>query len=88
MVVNKRNARDPNGDETHMLEWVTLSFADEVEAIERLNRRTGHVENVPLKDHRYTFYLPAGTGELFKYRTGKPFVGVEDSPNGPSSNSE
>ncbi len=78
MVVNKRNARDPNGDETHLLERVTLSFADEVDVVQRLNRRTGDVENVPLKEHRYTFYLPGGTGELFKYQTDKPFVGVKD----------
>jgi hypothetical protein len=78
MVVNKRNARDPNGDETHLLERVTLSFADEVDVVQRLNRRTGDVENAPLKDHRYTFYLPGGTGELFKYHTEKPFVGVKD----------
>jgi hypothetical protein len=35
------------------------------------------VDNVPLKDHHFRFYLPGGMGELFKYRTGKPFVGVE-----------
>ena len=78
MVVNKRNARDPNGDETHLLERVTLSFADDVDVIQQLNRRTGRVQNVLLKEHRYTFYLPGGTGELFKFRTGEPFVGVED----------
>ncbi|MEO1997217.1 MAG: hypothetical protein ABGZ17_18260 [Planctomycetaceae bacterium] len=78
MVVNKRNARNPNGDETHLLARVTLSFAGGVDVIQRLNRRTGHVENLQLKDHRYTFYLPGGTGELFKYGTAKPFIGVEE----------
>jgi hypothetical protein len=78
MVVNKRNARDPNGDETHLLERVTLSFSDDTDAIQRLNRRTGHVENVALAGHEYVFYLPGGTGELFKYKSDKPFTGIEE----------
>ena len=78
MVVNKRNARDPNGDETHLLERVTLSFADEVEAVQRLNRRTGHVEDVALEARQFVFYLPGGTGELFKCRSDKPFAGVAE----------
>jgi hypothetical protein len=77
MVVNKRNARDPNGDETALLEKVTLTFADEVTVVQRLNRRTGHVENVALKGGPYVFYLPGGTGELFKYKSDKPFAGIE-----------
>ncbi len=76
MVVNKRNARDPNGDETHLLERVTLSFADEVEVVQRLNRRTGQVENVALEGCQYVFYLPGGTGELFKCKSDKPFAGI------------
>ncbi len=77
MVVNKHNARDPHGDETHLLHQVTLTFTEDVGAIQRLSRHTGRVESLPLEDHRYTFYLPGGTGDLFKYRTGKPFVGAE-----------
>jgi len=78
MVVNKRNARDPNGDETHLLEKVTLLFADEVEVVQRLNRRAGHVENITLEDHRFVFYLPGGTGELFKCKSDEPFAGVAE----------
>jgi len=77
MVVNKHNARDPHGDETPLLHRVTLTFTEDVGAIQRLSRHTGRVESLPLEDHRYTFYLPGGTGDLFKYRTGKPFVGAE-----------
>jgi len=78
MVVNKHNTRDPHGDETHLLHQVTLTLTENVGAIQRLSRHTGRVEHLPLKDHRCTFYLPGGTGDLFKYRTGKPFVGVEE----------
>lgn len=76
MVVNKRHARDPNGDEAPLLERVTLTFSDEVDVIQRLNRRTGRVESVALKGHQYIFYLPGGTGELFKYKSDKPFAAV------------
>ncbi|MCP4645443.1 MAG: hypothetical protein GY851_33675, partial [bacterium] len=78
MVVNKRNARDPNGDETHLLEQVTLSFADEVEVLQRLNRRTGKVEDVVLQDPKFVFYLPGGTGELFKCKSDRPFAGIAE----------
>ena len=30
-----------------------------------------------LTDHSYSFELPGGTGDLFKYHTGAPFAGVE-----------
>lgn len=76
MIVNKRNARDPNGDDTDLIERVTLDFSGETVAVQRLDRRSGIVENVILKDNRYILYLPGGTGELFKYKTGKPFVGI------------
>ncbi len=78
MVVNKRNARDPHGDDTPLLEKVALTFSDGIDAIQRLNRRTGTVEDVSMEDHQYTFYLPGGTGELFKYKSDKPFAAVED----------
>ena len=53
-----------------------MTFASGVRAIERLNRETGKVERLELNsDHTYTFTLPAGTGDLFKYATGKPFAG-------------
>ncbi len=78
MVVNKRNARDPHGDDTPLLEKVALTFSDGIDAIQRLNRRTGTVEDGPMEDHQYTFCLPGGTGELFKYKSDKPFAAVDD----------
>jgi hypothetical protein len=78
MVVNKRIARDPNGDETPLLEKVILAFSDEVGALQRLNRRTGQVEEIALEGHQYRFYLPGGTGELFKFKTDKPFAGASE----------
>lgn len=78
MVVNKHNARDPHGDETQLLHQVTLTFTEDISAIERLSRHTGRVENLPLRNCCFTFHLPGGTGDLFKYRTDKPFVGVQD----------
>ena len=78
MVVNKRNARDPHGEETHLLERVTLSLAEEVELLQRLNRRTGQAEDIALEGHQFVFYLPGGTGELFKCKSDKPFAGVAE----------
>ncbi len=76
MVVNKRNARDPNGDETQLLERVTLTFSDEVKMIQCLDRRSGQVKDLALKNSECVFYLPGGTGELFKYKTANPFAGT------------
>ena len=56
---------------------LTAKNHDDVGAIQRLSRHTGRIESLPLEDHRYSFYLPGGTRDLFKYRTGKPFVGAE-----------
>ena len=76
MVVNKNNSRVLKVDDATLAQSVTMTFASAVSAIERLNRETGKVERLELKsDHTYTFILPAGTGDLFKYATGKPFVG-------------
>ncbi len=77
MVVNKHNARDPHSDERNLLHKITLTFADEVKAIEKLSRFTGHVEHLNLRDHQLSFFLPGGTGDLFKYATSMPFAGIE-----------
>lgn len=76
MVTNKINSRATDVDDVALATQVTLTFKDEVAAIERLSRETGKVERLPLQDHAYTFNLPAGTGDLFKYAGDKPFVGV------------
>ena len=76
MVTNKINSRATDVDDAGLATQVTLTFKDEVTAIERLSRETGKVERLELKDHAFTFKLPAGTGDLFKYASGRPFVGV------------
>ena len=76
MVVNKNNSRVLKVNDAHLAQGVTMTFAPSVGAIERLNRETGQVERLELaEDHTYTFTLPAGTGDLFKYASSKPFVG-------------
>lgn len=77
MVTNKINSRATDVDHAGLATQVTLTFQDEVTAIERLSRETGKVEKLELKDHAFTFNLPAGTGDLFKYASGGPFVGVQ-----------
>ena len=47
------------------------------DSIDAMYRETGKVERLKLKDHGFTFKLPAGTGDLFKYAGGRPFVGVK-----------
>lgn len=77
MVTNKINSRATDVDDAGLATQVTLTFKDEVTAIERLSRETGEVERLELKGHALTFKLPAGTGDLFKYADGRPFVGVK-----------
>ena len=77
MVTNKINSRATDVDDAGLATQVTLTFKDEVNAIERLSRETGKVEKLKLKDHTFTFELPAGTGDLFKYTGGRPFIGVK-----------
>ena len=55
---------------------VTLSFHPSVTSIQRLRRDNGQVETIAVDEH-YAFELPGGTGDLFKFNTGSPFVGVE-----------
>ncbi len=77
MVVNKANSRSRAVDQTALAMEVTLTFRRRVRALERLSRETGEVERIELDDHPFTFSLPGGTGDLFKYATGKPFAGVQ-----------
>ncbi|MEX0611737.1 MAG: hypothetical protein WD229_06425, partial [Pirellulales bacterium] len=51
-----------------------------ISSLQRLNRLTGQVEVVPLTHdggslYHLDFTLPGGTGDLFKYNTGAPFIG-------------
>ena len=61
---------------------ITLNFADApaTAALENLDRNTGKVVEIPLplveKRRQLIFDLDGGTGELFKFKTGAPFVGA------------
>lgn len=73
MVVNKDFGPSTGAE---LATRVTLSFHPSVKSIQRLRRDTGRVEAIPVNEH-YSFTLPGGTGDLFKFNTGSPFVGVE-----------
>jgi hypothetical protein len=56
-----------------------------INSLQRLNRLTGEVEVVPLVHdggsvYHLDFSLAGGTGDLFKYNTGAPFIGGAVSP--------
>ena len=77
MVVNKRESRSVDVDHDQLAQPVTLRFRDDVTAVERLNRETGKVERLPLKDGAVEFILPGGTGDLLKVSNGRPFAGIK-----------
>lgn len=53
----------------------TVTFDSAIDAIWRLNRLTGQVEEIPLIANAFTFSLPGGTGDLFKINNGD-FAGL------------
>jgi autotransporter-associated beta strand protein len=61
-----------------------------VNSLQRLNRNTANVETLPLTavagsfgtKYTYTFDLEGGTGDLFKYNDGYPFVGKDVADSG------
>jgi hypothetical protein len=61
---------------------ITVNFADApaTETMQKLDRNTGRVVDVPLsltnKRRQLVLELDGGTAELFKFKTGAPFVGV------------
>ena len=73
MLVNTNHAAGKDAAATAGA--VSIQFNFEVTKLERLNRQTGKVETINLCEHRLNQYvLPGGTGELFKFSTGKPFL--------------
>ena len=64
---------------------ITLDFdftGSNITSLKRLRRSDGQVELVPLthlsgNQYELTFDLEGGTGDLFKYNDGTPFVGLE-----------
>lgn len=76
MVVNL--AHGPNLSKMDVARKVRLVFNGRIEAIERLNRLTGRVETLGTtegEDGRVLdIKLEGGTGDLFKWHTGKPWA--------------
>ncbi len=89
MITNALGAylQDPSLLVTDCTQRITLNFnfgASGINSLERLSRDTGLVENVPLthlsgSNYQLTFDLDGGTGDLFKYNDGTPFVGVQSA---------
>ncbi len=81
MVTN--GLSDANGSASETRQQITLTFnmgTSNITSLQRLSRYTGEVEIVPLVSDGGGMYhldlvLDGGTGDLFKYNTGAPFVG-------------
>jgi hypothetical protein len=75
---------DPTGSAADTRQRIQLNFAESVPAtLQRLSRTTGKVEDVPLRAlpnskgrRTLELELDGGTADLFKFKTGAPFVGL------------
>ena len=84
MVTNALTDRNAAGPSCRQRITLNFHFKDSgVKSIQRLSRTSGKVEDVPVKaiekdPGRYvmTLELDGGPGDLFKFGTGAPFVGV------------
>jgi hypothetical protein len=85
MVTNGLSDGSGSASETCQTIHLTFNFGSStINSLQRLSRTTGHVEIVPLtSDGTGGYYvditLDGGTGDLFKYNTGAPFVGVDST---------
>jgi hypothetical protein len=84
MVVNAMAGSD--GTAADYRQRIVINFENTVTpSLQRLNPDTGEVETVdlpvinPQGRRRLTLELDGGAGELFKFNTGDPFIGVEPS---------
>jgi hypothetical protein len=84
MVVNAMAG--PDGTAADYRQRIVINFENTVTpSLQRLNPDTGEVEIVdlpvvnPQGRRRLTLELDGGAGELFKFNTGDPFIGVEPS---------
>jgi hypothetical protein len=81
MVTN--GLSDGVGSTADCRQRITLNFADApaTETMQKLDRQSGRVVDVPLalvsKRRQLVLDLDGGTAELFKFKTGAPFVGVQ-----------
>lgn len=86
MMTNGLSARDKVA--ANVAQRMTIKFdfgRSGITSLQRLRRRDGQVEVVDLQPAGGSLYaldlvLPGGTGDLFKFNTGAPFVGVPVSP--------
>ncbi len=80
MVAN--GLSDGVGSARETRQRITLNFVDHAAtaAMEKLDRQTGRPIEIPLtlvgKRRQLVLELDGGTGELLKFKTGAPFVGV------------
>jgi hypothetical protein len=83
MVVNGLSDGNATAAQTQQTIRLTFNFgSSSINSLQRLSRTTGTVELVPLVSEGNGVYhldltLDGGTGDLFKYNTGAPFVGVQ-----------
>lgn len=73
MLVNMRYGAGLEPDQLPVS--FTITFTEDVDTIWRLNRLDGLIEEIALINHAFTFTLPGGTGDLFKFDNSN-FVGV------------
>jgi hypothetical protein len=82
MVVNGLSDATATSSATQQTIRLTFNFGSSgITSLQRLSRTTGKVETVSLTSNGTGGYyvditLDGGTGDLFKYKTGAPFVGV------------
>ena len=75
----------PDGSAADYRQRIRLNFRNSIgTSIQRLNADTGQVEVVPLgplgaTNRQLDIQLDGGEGQLFKFNTGDPFIGVEAS---------
>lgn len=87
MIVNGLTTHEGPAHFARQMIHLEFDFGDQaINSIQRLNRDTGAVEVIPLAHdggarYHLDFILDGGDGDLFKFNTGSPFVGVDaESP--------
>jgi len=79
---------DPSGSAAGCRQQIRLYFnfgTSGITSLQRMRRSDGQVETVNLVSDGGSLYhldlqLDGGTGDLFKYNTGAPFVGTSGEP--------
>lgn len=79
MITNGLSSSD--GSAYDCLQKIEVQFAAGITSIQRVNRETGNVETLELNGGSLELILEGGTGDLFKFNTGQPFIGQEDEEN-------